>query len=111
MSSNPVMAQINVSLAVLKRGDGKRAVQQLEAVELSLLESDFPGDVQQSGLVRIRNAERYLRSSEPGAAVYELTQLRNALRPVHLSVGTVERKPVVDRPGFFARWRSRLLGA
>ncbi|MFM7165918.1 MAG: hypothetical protein ACKO3T_11790 [Planctomycetaceae bacterium] len=111
MSSNPVMAQINVSLAVLKRGDGKRAVQQLEAVELSLLESDFPEDVQQSGLVRIRNAERYLRSSEPGAAVYELTQLRNALRPVHLSVGTVEQKPVVDRPGFFARWRSRLLGA
>jgi|GEM_PF-591878 len=111
MPSNPVIAQINVSLAVLKQGDGKRAVQQLEAVELSLLESDFPEDVQQSGLVRIRNSERSLRSSERRAAVYELTQLRNAIRPVHLSVGKVERKPVADRLGFFARWRSRLLGA
>lgn len=120
MTRHVVLQRLKVCLAQLGQADGRRAGQLLDSVQEALEEAqaaDWIGEeCGRAAMVRIRNARRYIRSQEPGAALYEMTQLYNMLKPVTAANRAVAAERAVaaagsgDR-GIFWRLYSRLLGA
>ena len=120
MTGHVVLQRLKVCLAQLGQADGRRAGQLLDGVQEALEEAqaaDWIGqECGRAAMVRIRNARRYIRSQEPGAALYEMTQLYNMLKPVTAANRAVAAERAVAAAGSGDRgisWRlySRLLGA
>lgn len=103
MTGHVVLQRLKVCLAQLGQADGRRAGQLLDDVQEALEEAqaaDWIGEeCGRAAMVRIRNARRYSRSQEPGAALYEMTQLHNMLKPVTAANRAVAAERAVAAAG------------
>jgi hypothetical protein len=89
----PLVSLLNRLLNGLR--GGRCSTVDMDELREQILDAGIPGEIRENALHHVRNAVRYIRLGETGAARWELSTVRQALR-VHLA-GPVRLETTFNR--------------